>query len=267
MKKLYNLFAVTVALVAIVFSAVLLYADVSPTAAVDYVTPTVQAVSPAPVASPSFWTYITQLPLLLQVFGSSFFASLLLYVAHFRGWLGTAQGKAELSDFAKAVPALEAMAADAGHPLSAQAQGVITQAIALAPKIATAFLIGFLTLAGTAKAGTMELGVPLSPTAGAAYVEETWITMPTLFDITRQGDFTWSATFYVGAQTTWQWGPNYGLGVTLGGNVIGTGTIAGVNGVPVAGHVCGGLVGNFQTVEVGLLYDDKGLHCGISKSW
>lgn len=132
---------------------------------------------------------------------------------------------------------------------------------------ASALLIGFLLLASTAKAGTMELGVPLSPTAGASYVEETWITMPTLFDITRQGDFTWSATFYVGAQTTWQWGPNYGLGVTLGGNVIGTGTIAGVNGVPVAGHVCGGLVGNFQTVEVGLLYDDKGLHCGISKSW
>ena len=255
MKKLYSLFAVTVALVAIVFSAVMLYADVSPTVAVDYVTPTVQAVSPAPVASPSFWTYITQLPLLLQVFGSSFFASLLLYVAHFRGWLGTAQGKAELSDFAKAVPALEAMAADAGHPLSAQAQGVITQAIALAPKIATAFLLGFLTLAmaGQAKAGVGSLGlINLSPTAGAFTLTVEPLVTGTFYKATAGAILTPETDAVAGVQIAGNWGGYY------------VGIAGGLDREQALNYGCAGVVAGYALGGVELLWKEDGCVVGIN---
>ena len=125
-----------------------------------------------------------------------------------------------------------------------------------------ALVAGLILLLGTlAHAGVQEIGVPVSPTAGASYIENTWTTMPTLFDL-NHGDFTISSTFYVGWQTTWQWGPNYGAGLTLGGNVT-----AGNAGSPTAGHLCGGAVVNFETIELGLLGDDLGLHIGLTKSW
>jgi hypothetical protein len=133
------------------------------------------------------------------------------------------------------------------------------------PKVvppAVALLLGLLLLAGHAKAGAMEIGVPVTPSAGASYIENTWVTMPTMFDL-NGGNFKLnSAGFFVGWQTTWQWGPTYGAGLILGGNVI-----AGTPTEPTAGHLSGGAVFNFETVEIGIVGDNQGLHAGLTKSW
>ena len=131
-----------------------------------------------------------------------------------------------------------------------------------APRSVFGFLlVAFLGLGAGLHSGVMELNVPLSPTAGASYIENTWVTMPTMFDL-NHGDFTLSPTFYVGWQTTWQWGPTYGLGLTLGGNVN-----EGTPTAPTQGHLCAGVVANFESLELGLLGDDKGGHIGLAKAW
>jgi hypothetical protein len=196
-------------------------------------------------------------------------------------WFGTAQGQEAEVLLEDAAPVV-IKAIQAGHP---GAVPVINAVLASLPKAAAqpsaavpapsaapsvppagaALLIGFLLLAShafAAAASPMEMAVPVSPSAGASYIENTWVTMATMFDV-NHGDFNAAAAgFYIGWQTTWQWGANYGAGLTLGGDVN-----VGTPDAPVAGHVCGGPVFNFETIEVGILADNHGGHVGFSKSW
>ena len=130
------------------------------------------------------------------------------------------------------------------------------------PKILILFL-GLAALAGSASAATLNLGVPVTPTAGSSYIEATLVTAPSLF-VLRSGELSYEPGALYGAQVTWQWGPNYGLGVDLGVNVQGAGSITD----PTLGKVAVGGVANF--CKLALVIDatfDGTTHAALTYSW
>lgn len=110
-----------------------------------------------------------------------------------------------------------------------------------------------MALAGKAEASVLEFQVPISPTAGSSYISNTFVLSPTVLKY-DSGNLNADILGYLGAQSTFQWGPNYGLGVTIG--VLGQGVSA--SNVPTAGKLAGGIVADFTGCEGGVVWANDG---------
>jgi len=120
----------------------------------------------------------------------------------------------------------------------------------------------FALLVGQARASVLDFAVPLSPAAGTSYVNNTIVIMPSVLK-DNAGNLMVDFNAYGGIQSTWQWGSNYGFGLTFGilAQGLGTGTM------PTTGKLAGGIVGDFIGLEAGLLWANDGARLGFTKAF
>jgi hypothetical protein len=107
---------------------------------------------------------------------------------------------------------------------------------------------------------SLNIQVPITPTAGSSYIDNTLIVAPSVLKF-NAGDLTADINGYAGVQSTWQWGPNYGLGLTLG--ILAQGI--GASNIPTTGKLAGGVVTNFVSLEAGAIWANDGARLILTK--
>jgi hypothetical protein len=130
------------------------------------------------------------------------------------------------------------------------------------PLKAAALLIGFLLLAVSARATSLEYQVPINPAAGASYISNTFVLAPTAFKW-NAGRLTPDLAGYLGAQSTWQWGSNYGLGVTVG--VVGQNIASDPTNPSLQGLFAGGIAADWIGVELAGVWSVDGFRGALTK--
>jgi hypothetical protein len=179
------------------------------------------------------------------------------------GWLTSKKGQTTLSDIstlnADVQKILTDNGVDAAHPALKQIEAGINTALAALPKTAAAVILGLL-LVGSAQAG-VNFGVPVSPTAGASYIDIAPTTMPALFKVGAGAVWTVDTSAAFGFQAVYKWGPNYGLGLGVGALVEGGGS------TPTHGEGYAGVIGELLGGEAGALWANDGCRVGVTWAW
>ena len=225
---------------------------------------------------PPFWTMLQSLTW-LHVFVGVSSATVALILRDYKavwGILTSAKGKAGVVALEEALPVVLKFLALSGHtqaPATIQqintivADGNKALGIPTKPPVSAfglLFALGLLALGAGAHATSFELGTPLTPTAGASYIQATIVTAPDLFKLSG-GNLTWEPGAFYGGQVTYQWGKNYGLGLDMGVNVEGAGTAES----PALGKLAGGAVVDFLGYVIAVNVANDGWHAGLTYLW